>query len=148
IDEASLVQRLDGVIGRTLLVLLATVMALGSLQVVLLRRGQHTHVAVSTLPSDLDGPLPKGSRVGTATVRAGRAVIARVPVITARSITEAGLGTRLGDLIGRPLTILALCVLLACSLPLVGLRRRVVRRRQALDAERRQARRSQETPVA
>ena len=38
VDEASLVQRLDGVIGRTLLVLLGAGAALGSLQVVLLRR--------------------------------------------------------------------------------------------------------------
>jgi serine-type D-Ala-D-Ala carboxypeptidase (penicillin-binding protein 5/6) len=38
VDEASLVQRLDGVIGRTLVVLLGAGAALGSLQVMLLRR--------------------------------------------------------------------------------------------------------------
>jgi serine-type D-Ala-D-Ala carboxypeptidase (penicillin-binding protein 5/6) len=38
VDEASLVQRLDGLIGRTLLVLLGAGAALGSLQVMLLRR--------------------------------------------------------------------------------------------------------------
>ncbi|HEV7808102.1 MAG TPA: D-alanyl-D-alanine carboxypeptidase family protein [Solirubrobacteraceae bacterium] len=112
-----------------------------------LRRDATTSVTVTGLPSEVDGPLPRGSRVGTATVRAGRKVLARVPVVTARPIAEAGLGTRLGDLVGRAQTIISLVLLLVCSLPLVMLRRRAMRRRQALDAEHRRTRRREETPV-
>ena len=56
-------------------------------------------------------------------------MLARVPVVTARPVAEAGLGTRLEDLARRSETIIALVLLLACSLPLVLLRRRAMRRR-------------------
>ena len=112
-----------------------------------LRKGTDTSVSVVGLPSEIDGPLPRGSRVGTAIVRARGKVLARVPVVTARPVAEAGLGTRLGDLVGRSQTIVALLLLLACSLPLVMLRRRAMRRRRALDAEHRHTRRREETPV-
>ena len=111
-----------------------------------LRAGARTRVAVTGLPREVDGPLPRGTRVGTATVRHGDEVLARVPVVTARPVAEAGLGTRLEDLARRSETIIALVLLLACSLPLVLLRRRAMRRR-ALDAEHRRARRREETPV-
>jgi hypothetical protein len=70
-----------------------------------------------------------------------------VPVVTARPVAEAGLGTRLSDFVSRSQTIIALLVLLVCSLPLVMLRRRAMRRRRDLDAEHRRARRREETPV-
>ena len=113
-----------------------------------LRKGASTSIDVVGLPAEIDGPLPRGSRVGTAVVRAGDKELARVPVVTARPVAEAGLGTRLGDLVGRSQTIVALLLLLACSLPLVMLRRRAMRRRKALDAESRRTRRREETPVA
>jgi D-alanyl-D-alanine carboxypeptidase (penicillin-binding protein 5/6) len=113
-----------------------------------LRRGTRPTVAITGLPREVDGPLPRGSRVGTAVVRAGDQVLARVPVVTARPVAEAGLGTRLNDLISRSQTIIALALLLACSLPLVMMRRRAMRRRQAQDAEHRRARRREETPVS
>ena len=113
-----------------------------------LRRDAKTSVTVSGLPSEVDGPLPRGSRVATATVRAGDKLLARVPVVTARPVSEAGLGTRLADLAGRSQTIIALVLLLACSLPLLMLRRRAMRRRQALEAEHRRTRRREETPVS
>jgi hypothetical protein len=68
--------------------------------------------------------------------------------VTAKPVAEAGLGTRLADLVGRWETIFALVVLLACSLPLVMLRRRAMGRRQAVDAEHRRSRRREETPVS
>ena len=111
-----------------------------------LRTGARTTVTVAGLPQEIDGPLPRGTRVGTATVRNGKEVLARVPLVTAQPVAEAGLGTRLADLAGRSTTIIALVLLLACSLPLVLLRRRAMRRR-ALDAEHRRARRREETPV-
>jgi len=112
-----------------------------------LRRDTKTSVSVSGLPAEVDGPLPRGTKVATATVRAADKVLARVPVVTAKPVAEAGLGTRLADLAGRSQTIIALVLLLACSLPLVMLRRRAMRRRQALDAEHRRTRRREETPV-
>jgi D-alanyl-D-alanine carboxypeptidase (penicillin-binding protein 5/6) len=112
-----------------------------------LRSGTRTSVAVSGLPAEVDGPLPRGTRVATATVRRGDAVLARVPVVTARPVAEAGLGTRLDDMLRRSQTIVALVALLVCSLPLLLLRRRALTRRRALDAEHRRARRREESAV-
>ncbi|MEA2241498.1 MAG: hypothetical protein QOD24_1054 [Solirubrobacteraceae bacterium] len=112
-----------------------------------LRKGVRTSVSVVGLPGEVDGPLPRGSRLGTATVRAGSEVLGRVPVVTARPIAEASVATRLDDLVGRPETIIALVLLLACSLPLLLLRRRVLRDRRAQDAEHRRARRREESAV-
>jgi D-alanyl-D-alanine carboxypeptidase (penicillin-binding protein 5/6) len=112
-----------------------------------LRRGVRTSVRVVGLPAEVDGPLPRGSQLGTAIVRAGNEVLARVPVVTDRPVPEAGLGTRLDDLLGRPMTIVSLVLLLACSLPLLLLRRRALRRGHALDAEHRRARRREESAV-
>jgi hypothetical protein len=104
-------------------------------------------VTVIGLPGEIDGPLPRASRLGTAIVRADSEVLARVPVVTARPVSEASVGTRLDDLFSRPETIIALVLLLACSLPLLLLRRRVLRDRRALDAEHRRARRREESAV-
>jgi serine-type D-Ala-D-Ala carboxypeptidase (penicillin-binding protein 5/6) len=112
-----------------------------------LRRGVRATVTVTGLPKEVDGPLPRGSRLGTAVVRAGTKVLASAPVVTARPVEEAGLGTRLNDLLGRTQTIVALVLLLACSLPLLLLRRRAIVRRRALDAEHRRARRREESAV-
>ena len=112
-----------------------------------LRSGTRTKTTVTGLPAQVDGPLPRGTRVGTATVRRGDTVIARVPVVTARPVAEAGLGTRLEDMLRRSQTIIALVLLLVCSLPLLLLRRRALSRRRALDAEHRRARRREESTV-
>ncbi len=111
------------------------------------RSGARTNVTVTGLPAEVDGPLPRGTRLGTAIVRKGDEVLARLPVVTARPVAEAGLGTRLDDMLSRALTIVALVLLLACSLPLVLLRRRAINRRRALDAEHRRARRREESAV-
>ncbi len=112
-----------------------------------LRSGTRTKTTVTGLPTEVDGPLPRGTRVGTATVRRGDEVLARVPVVTVRPVAEAGLGTRLDDMLRRSQTIVALVLLLACSLPLLLLRRRALTRRRALDAEHRRARRREESTV-
>jgi D-alanyl-D-alanine carboxypeptidase (penicillin-binding protein 5/6) len=112
-----------------------------------LRKGVRTSVSVVGLPDEVDGPLPRGSRLGTAVVRAGSEVLARVPVVTARPVAEASVGTRLDDLVRRPETIVALALLLACSLPLMLLRRRALLERRAQDAEHRRARRREESAV-
>jgi len=110
-----------------------------------LRSGARTRVTVGGLPTEVDGPLPRGTRVGTAVVRRGEKTLARVPVVTARPVAEAGLGTRLEDLLRRSQTIIALVLLLVCSLPLLLLRRRALNRRRVLDAEHRRARRREES---
>ena len=110
-----------------------------------LRAGARTRATVSGLPAQVDGPLPRGTRVGTAVVRRGQETLARVPVVTARPVAEAGLGTRLEDLLRRSQTIIALVALLVCSLPLLLLRKRALNRRRVLDAEHRRARRREES---
>ncbi len=112
-----------------------------------LRTGARTRVAISGLPTEVDGPLPRGTRLGTATIGSGHDVLARAPVVTARPVAEAGLGDRLDNMLGRSQTIVAMVALLVCSLPLLLLRRRAINRRRALDAEHRRARRREETPV-
>jgi hypothetical protein len=74
-------------------------------------------------------------------------VLARVPVVTARPVAEAGLGDRLDHMLARAQTIVAMVLLVVCSLPLLLLRRRAINRRRAMDAEHRRARRREETPV-
>ena len=113
----------------------------------ILRSGARTRTTVVGLPTEVDGPLPRGTRLGTALVRRGNETLARVPVVTARPIAEASLGTRLDDMLRRSQTIIALAALLVCSLPLVLLRRRALTRRRALDAEHRRARRREESTV-
>jgi D-alanyl-D-alanine carboxypeptidase (penicillin-binding protein 5/6) len=112
-----------------------------------LRRGATTHVAISGLPHEVDGPLPRATRVGTATILRGSEVLARVPLVTAEPVAQAGFGTRLESILLSTRAFIALLALLACSLPLVVLRRRAVSRRRALEAESRRARRREEPPV-
>ncbi|MDQ3678350.1 MAG: D-alanyl-D-alanine carboxypeptidase [Actinomycetota bacterium] len=109
-----------------------------------IRVGDATSVKVEGLPDEVDGPLPRGSKVGTAIVRQKGKVIKRVPVVIGRPVSEAGFGDRLGDFIGSSQTLVAIVALLVCSLPLLVLRNRVVRRRRELDAEDRAA----QTPVS
>jgi D-alanyl-D-alanine carboxypeptidase (penicillin-binding protein 5/6) len=112
-----------------------------------LRTGTRTQVSIGGLPAEVDGPLPRGTRVGTVTIRRGDDVLATVPAVTAAPVAEAGLGDRLDHMLGRSQTIVAMVLLVVCSLPLLLLRRRAINRRRALDAEHRRARRREETPV-
>ncbi|MDX6691180.1 MAG: hypothetical protein QOG15_2637 [Solirubrobacteraceae bacterium] len=111
------------------------------------RVGQKASVKIQGLPDEIDGPLPRGSKVGTAVVSLGGKVLKRVPVVTARPVAEANFGDRVSDFISRSQTLIAIALLLVCSLPLLVLRNRVVRRRRELDAEDRRSRRREETPV-
>lgn len=112
-----------------------------------IRVGDKTSVQVQGLPDEIDGPLPRGSKVGTAVVSHKGKVIRRVAVVTARPVSEAAFGDRLSDFITRKQTLIAIVLLLACSLPLLVLRNRVVRRRRDLDDEDRRSRHREETPV-
>jgi D-alanyl-D-alanine carboxypeptidase (penicillin-binding protein 5/6) len=94
------------------------------------RRGDKLVVTVSGAPTTIDGPLPKGSRVGTVTVTQRGKVVARVPLQTADAVDAATFFDRLGDWLGNPVTLVLLGAFALCSLYLVLLRRRAVRRRQ------------------
>ncbi len=92
------------------------------------RRGERLAVRVRGAPDELDGPLPRGARVGTIEVRQRGAVVARVPLVTATAVREASTGDRLDDLLGWPRTLVVPAVILLGSLSAVLLRRRATRR--------------------
>jgi D-alanyl-D-alanine carboxypeptidase (penicillin-binding protein 5/6) len=94
------------------------------------RRGEHLPIALQNVPSELDGPLPAGTRVGTILVRWRGHTVARVPLVTRRPITAASVLQRGDDLLGRTLTVVILSAVALASLQLVLLRRRAVRRRR------------------
>jgi D-alanyl-D-alanine carboxypeptidase (penicillin-binding protein 5/6) len=94
------------------------------------RRGERLRLEVSGTPEELDGPLRQGTRVGTVVVvQRGRAV-ARVPLVTAREVDAATFAERLEEWLSRSSTLVLLAAFAACSLYLVLLRRRAVRRRE------------------
>jgi D-alanyl-D-alanine carboxypeptidase (penicillin-binding protein 5/6) len=94
------------------------------------RRDERIYTRAIDVPSELDGPLPAGTRVGTIEVRWRKRTVARVPLITRTSISQASIWQRGDDLLGRTLTVVLLCALALASLQLVLLRRRAVRRRR------------------
>ncbi len=94
------------------------------------RRGDRLVVTVLDAPTTIDGPLPEGARVGTITVTQRGRVVARVPLQTADAVDAATFFDRLRDWLGSPMTLVLLAAFALCSLYLVLLRRRAVRRRQ------------------
>jgi D-alanyl-D-alanine carboxypeptidase (penicillin-binding protein 5/6) len=94
------------------------------------RRGDKLVVTVLDAPTTIDGPLPEGARVGTITVTQRGRVVARVPLQTADAVDAATFFDRLRDWLGSPVTLVLLAAFAVCSLYLVLLRRRAVRRRQ------------------
>jgi serine-type D-Ala-D-Ala carboxypeptidase (penicillin-binding protein 5/6) len=94
------------------------------------RRDQRVTTRVLGAPAELDGPLPKGARVGTIEVRWRGKPVDRVALVTARAIEQASLLQRLDGFIGRTLLVVAVAVLALGSLQLVLLRRRRLQRRR------------------
>jgi D-alanyl-D-alanine carboxypeptidase (penicillin-binding protein 5/6) len=94
------------------------------------RRGTRPRLRLEDAPSELDGPLPKGARVGTITVAQRGKVVARVPLETSDAVDAATFFDRLRDWLSTPATLILLAAFAVCSLYLVLLRRRAVRRRQ------------------
>jgi serine-type D-Ala-D-Ala carboxypeptidase (penicillin-binding protein 5/6) len=101
--------------------------------------GSLTARAVGT-PEEVEGPLERGRRLGTVQVLQGDEVVARVPLVAASTVPEAGFGQRLKDYFTRPLTIAALLAFATATLLLA----RLLRRR---DPGGRRRRREQETEV-
>jgi D-alanyl-D-alanine carboxypeptidase (penicillin-binding protein 5/6) len=106
-----------------------------------IRRGQRFSVEVEGVPSEISGPLAQGTRVGTAVVRLGDQVTARVPLVTASAVAEATIGDRIRDATSGPILPLAIVLALVGSLMFMVLRRRAARRR------RRQVRRRERRPA-
>ncbi len=97
-------------------------------------RSERLRVRLVDVPEEVKGPLPAGARVGTAEVlRRGRPA-ARVPLVTAKAVPEATIGQRTRAWLGRTLTIVLLAALAVCTVQLVLLRRRVLRRRRGQGA--------------
>jgi len=94
------------------------------------RRDERIYTRTIDVPSELDGPLPAGSRVGTIEVRWRKRTVARVPLVTRTAISQASIWERGDDLLGRTLTVVILAIVALASLHLVLLRRRAVRRRR------------------
>jgi len=89
------------------------------------RRDERLTTRVLGAPTELDGPLPARTRVGTIEVRFRERVVDRVPLVTATEVTEATATDRLEDFAGQRGTKLLLGALVGCSLLLVLLRRRM-----------------------
>jgi serine-type D-Ala-D-Ala carboxypeptidase (penicillin-binding protein 5/6) len=105
----------------------------------IIRRGQRFRVQVQGVPTELDGPLPGGSRVGTAVVRLGDEVVARVPLVTSAAIAEASFGDRVSEASDGLVVPLAVGLALVGSLLIMILRRRAVRRRRRVRRRERRA---------
>jgi D-alanyl-D-alanine carboxypeptidase (penicillin-binding protein 5/6) len=91
-------------------------------------RGDRLTVTVTGVPSRVSGPLKAGAVLGTVVVRDNRRVVGRTALVTERAVAKASFAQRLGDYVGRTLTLVLLGALLACSLQLALLRRRAGRR--------------------
>ncbi len=95
------------------------------------RRGRKPTVRVTGVPAELQGPLQRGTRVGTAVVARDGRVVARVPLVTAQAVTAASVTDKVSAALPPIWTILLIVAVLACSLPLALRHRRRVRRRRA-----------------
>lgn len=94
------------------------------------REGEELQREVTGVPEEVDGPLERGAQLGTLVVRRGDEVVGRIPLVTTRAVEKAGVALRVEDLLSRPTTLLLLLILAVCSVPLVALRRRALRRQR------------------
>jgi D-alanyl-D-alanine carboxypeptidase (penicillin-binding protein 5/6) len=100
----------------------------------LLRRDTRVHVAIRA-PEELQGPLPRHAVVGTATVRAGGRVLARVPLVTRFAVPEVGLLERAGNLVARPGSLIAIVAIVGGAVAVLLRRRHRSRRSRPADME-------------
>lgn len=94
-------------------------------------RGHRAAISVAvTAPSEVEGPVRRGQRLGRAEVREGGRVVAIVPLVAAARVPAANIAQRTKSWAARPLVpVLVALAALACSV--------VVARRRRLAAERR-----------
>jgi serine-type D-Ala-D-Ala carboxypeptidase (penicillin-binding protein 5/6) len=100
------------------------------------RRGQRARVSLDT-PDVVEGPQAVGARVGTATVRVGGRVVARVPVVAGAPVPEVGLIERVvGGTLGLLLAVVIVLTIAIGSVLLAMARRRRRQSKRAQPAER------------
>ena len=97
------------------------------------RRGERVTTHVVGAPSEIEGPMAAGTRVGTILVRQRGRVVDRVALVTPHEIAAPTLGQRVGDYLGRSSTRAVLAILALCSLYLALMRRRFTRRRNGAE---------------
>jgi D-alanyl-D-alanine carboxypeptidase (penicillin-binding protein 5/6) len=85
------------------------------------RKGERLRTRVVGLPSDVEGPLPRGARLGTIEVLQRDRVVARVPAVTATDVAAATFWQRLDDRLAGGWVRFLLVALLLCAAALVVL---------------------------
>jgi serine-type D-Ala-D-Ala carboxypeptidase (penicillin-binding protein 5/6) len=80
-----------------------------------LRRGQRLRTQIAA-PHELEGPLPRGAKVGSVTVFKGGSRIRSVPLFTAGAVPEAGLVRKLTHSLGFWLSVIGLVAVVAFAL--------------------------------
>lgn len=95
---------------------------------VVVRRGERPRLRTTGLPSELEGPVVRGTRVGELLVRVRGRTVDRVPLVTATAVARASLWQRTGDLHGPVAAVLLLGAGLAGAASLTAGRRRSRRR--------------------
>ncbi|MEI2703447.1 MAG: D-alanyl-D-alanine carboxypeptidase family protein [Baekduia sp.] len=88
-------------------------------------------VGVTGVPTEIDGPLRRGARVGTVVVTDGGRVVSQTPLVTARAVDAASFIDRLRTWLAKPLTLLLLAVFLGSSVYVLRVRRGAARRAEA-----------------
>ncbi|MFL5890322.1 MAG: D-alanyl-D-alanine carboxypeptidase family protein [Solirubrobacteraceae bacterium] len=100
------------------------------------RRGQRARVSADT-PDVVEGPKAVGARVGTATVRVGGRVVARLPLVAGAPVPEVGLVERVvGGTLGLLLAVVVVLTVAIGSVLLAMARRRRRQSERAQPAER------------
>jgi D-alanyl-D-alanine carboxypeptidase (penicillin-binding protein 5/6) len=97
------------------------------------RRDERVRTQVVGAPSEIEGPMAAGTRVGTILLRQRGRVVGRVALVTPSAIAAPTLGQRIGDYLGRSSTRAVLAVLALCSLYLALMWRRFGRRRNGAE---------------
>ena len=84
-------------------------------------RGAHVRLRIS-LAHNMDGPLKRHARVGSATVFDGTKPVGHVPLVLERALSGLSLPTRVARFITKPISLVVLIVILA-AVALIVLRR-------------------------
>ena len=95
---------------------------------VVVRRGERPRVRASGLPAEIEGPAPRGTRVGQLVVTVRGRAVERAPLVTMSAVARASLWQRSADLRGPLAGALILGVGLAGAASLTAGRRRARRR--------------------
>ena len=93
------------------------------------RRGQKPRVRVVSAAREIEGPIRKGQRLGTAEVLVGRARVGTVALVAASAVPAATAVQRTKDVATRPLGFALAVVLIGASVSLLVRRRTLSNRR-------------------